>query len=512
MDCGAGDNLLLFFLAIWGEFSTLFSEASSTNALHESDGWRMAMKMLLREAFRLAIFKAIRYCMSSSFSGYMNLAIIGTGYVGLTTGTCFAEVGHHVICVDNNEEKVQALLRGQVPIYEPDLEELIVSNVSAGRLHFTTDLATAVRDCDIIFIAVPTPPQEDGSVDLSYIEGVSREIADLLTPEMGYRIVVDKSTVPVSTGIKVYQVIERYSRKGVDVDVVSNPEFLREGSAVHDLLNPDRVVIGADSQRAMDLMKRVYQPFNAPIVEVDLASAELIKHAANSFLALKISYINAVSAVCEKAGADVELVAMGIGMDKRISRHFLNAGLGYGGSCFPKDVKGFINVSEQLGAPLELLREVERVNAAQLERFLGRIRKKLWVLRNKRIAVWGIAFKQNTDDVRESVAVKLIKRLCDEGAIVTAYDPKAAETGARALDGYPVTIVDDMYECARDAEVLVVATEWKQFAMANLQKVREMMRLPIIFDGRNIIHGENALHAGFEYHSVGRKTLRPSKD
>jgi UDPglucose 6-dehydrogenase len=441
----------------------------------------------------------------------MNLAIIGTGYVGLTTGTCFAEVGHNVVCIDNNEAKVESLRLGKMPIYEPDLEEMIVSNVSAGRLTFSTDLAAAVRDCEIIFIAVPTPPHDDGSVDLSYIEAVTREIASILTPEMGYRVVVDKSTVPVSTGAKVYKVIERYSHRGVDVDVVSNPEFLREGSAVADLLHPDRIVIGSDSQRAMDLMKRVYQPFNAPIVEVDLASAELIKHAANSFLALKISYINAVSAVCEKAGADVELVAMGIGMDKRISRHFLNAGLGYGGSCFPKDVKGFINVAEQLGAPMEILKEVERVNEAQLERFVGRVRKKLWVLRNKRIAVWGIAFKQNTDDVRESVAVKLIKRLCDEGAIVTAYDPKAAETGAAALKGYSVTICDDMYDCVQDAEVLIVATEWKQFAMANLVKVRERMRLPIIFDGRNIIHGENAVHAGIEYHSIGRKNLYPNK-
>lgn len=446
-----------------------------------------------------------------SFVSNMNLAIIGTGYVGLTTGTCFAEVGHRVVCVDNNEEKVAALCRGKMPIYEPDLEDMIVSNVSAGRLEFTTDLGRAIRECEIVFIAVPTPPHEDGSVDLSYIEAVTREIAAVLSPELGYRVVVDKSTVPVSTGNKVYQVIERYSRKGVQIDVVSNPEFLREGSAVHDLLNPDRIVIGADSQRAMDLMKRVYQPFNAPIVEVDLASAELIKHAANSFLALKISYINAVSAVCEKAGADVELVAMGIGMDKRISRHFLNAGLGYGGSCFPKDVKGFINVAEHLGAPMEILKEVERVNAAQLERFIGRIRRKMWVLRNKRIAVWGIAFKQNTDDVRESVAVKLIRSLCAEGAIVTAYDPKASSTGAAALADCNVTICDDMYECTKDAEVLIVATEWKQFAMANLVKVRENMRLPILFDGRNIIHGENAVHAGFEYHSIGRKTLYPEK-
>lgn len=441
----------------------------------------------------------------------MNLAIIGTGYVGLTTGTCFAEVGHNVICVDNNAKKVDMLCNGKMPIYEPDLEEMIVSNVSAGRLHFSTDLEDAVRRSDIIFIAVPTPPHEDGSVDLSYIEEVSHAIADTLSPKLGYRIIVDKSTVPVSTGDRVSEVIKRYSPDEVDVDVVSNPEFLREGSAVSDLMNPDRVVIGADSQRAMDMMKRVYQPFNAPIVEVDLPSAEMIKHAANSFLALKISYINAVSAVCEKAGADVEQVAKGIGMDKRISRHFLNAGLGYGGSCFPKDVKGFINIADKLGAPLNILKEVEHINNRQCERFIERIRQKLWVLRNKRIAVWGIAFKQNTDDVRESVAVKLIRRLCEEGAVVTAYDPKAAESGAQALAGCSVTICDDMYECARDAEVLIVATEWRQFAMANLPKVREMMRLPIIFDGRNIIHGENAVSAGFEYHSVGRKSLYPTK-
>lgn len=441
----------------------------------------------------------------------MNIAIIGTGYVGLTTGTCFAEVGHTVVCVDNNESKVRALLQGKMPLYEPELEDMIESNVSAARLSFTTDLEKAVETCDIIFIAVPTPPHEDGSVDLSYIETVSHEIADALKPGLGYRIVVDKSTVPVSTGNRVMQVIKRYAAGDVDVDVVSNPEFLREGSAVQDLLHPDRIVIGADSQRAMDMMKRVYQPFNAPIVEVDQASAELIKHAANSFLAMKISYINAVSAVCEKAGADVELVAQGIGMDKRISGHFLNAGLGYGGSCFPKDVKGFINISEQLGVPLQLLKEVECVNARQLERFLGRIREKMWVLRNKRIAVWGIAFKQNTDDVRESVAVKLIRRLCEEGAVVRAYDPKASETGAEALAGTGAVICDDMYECARDAEVLIVATEWRQFALANLQKVKSLMRLPIIFDGRNLLHGENVVHAGFEYHSVGRKSLYPAK-
>lgn len=441
----------------------------------------------------------------------MNLAIIGTGYVGLTTGTCFAEVGHHVICVDNNQAKVQALRQGHMPIYEPGLEELIVKNTQSGNLRFTTDLAEAVAECDIIFIAVPTPPNSDGSVDLSYMEGVAHEIADALKPEYGYRIIVDKSTVPVGTGKKVLQVIHRYAGSEADVDVVSNPEFLREGSAVGDLMQPDRIVIGADSARAMEMMKQVYAPFQAPIVEVDLPSAELIKCAANSFLALKISYINSVSQVCEAAGADVELVAQGIGMDKRISRNFLNAGLGFGGSCFPKDIKGFINVSEQLGCPLEILKEVERINGVQLAHFHKRICDKMWVLKGKKVAVWGIAFKQNTDDVRESVAVKLIRLLAQDGALVSAYDPKAKETGRAALADCPVTYCDSMYDCLNGAEVLIIATEWKQFAQADWAEVRSRMALPIIFDGRNILPGETLVSHGFEYHSIGRKSLYPTE-
>lgn len=441
----------------------------------------------------------------------MNLAIIGTGYVGLTTGTCFAEVGHHVICVDNNQAKVQALRQGHMPIYEPGLEELIVKNTQSGNLRFTTDLAEAVAACDIIFIAVPTPPNSDGSVDLSYMEGVAHEIADALKPEYGYRIIVDKSTVPVGTGKKVLQVIHRYAGSEADVDVVSNPEFLREGSAVGDLMQPDRIVIGADSARAMEMMKQVYAPFQAPIVEVDLPSAELIKCAANSFLALKISYINSVSQVCEAAGADVELVAQGIGMDKRISRNFLNAGLGFGGSCFPKDIKGFINVSEQLGCPLEILKEVERINGVQLAHFHKRICDKMWVLKGKKVAVWGIAFKQNTDDVRESVAVKLIRLLAQDGALVSAYDPKAKETGRAALADCPVTYCDSMYDCLDGAEVLIIATEWKQFAQADWAEVRSRMALPIIFDGRNILPGETLVSHGFEYHSIGRKSLYPTE-
>ena len=300
----------------------------------------------------------------------MDISIIGSGYVGLVTGACFAEVGHNVICVDNDQRKVDALQKGQIPIYEPGLEEIVHRNVSAGQLRFTNNIEDGVTHSQIVFIAVPTPPQADGSVDMTYIERVAREIAEVLK---GYRVIVDKSTVPVKTGEKVSETIRRYNKTGVEFDVVSNPEFLREGCAVSDLMNPDRIVIGSNSDRALALMKKVYEPFMAPIMVTDINSAELIKHAANSFLALKISYINAISTICEASGADVEMVADGIGADKRIGRSFLSAGLGYGGSCFPKDVAAFIAISEQLGAPLTLLKEVQRVNRLQRERFLKKI-------------------------------------------------------------------------------------------------------------------------------------------
>lgn len=437
----------------------------------------------------------------------MNLTIIGSGYVGLTTGTCFAEMGHHVICVDNNEEKIRTLQGGSIPIYEPKLEDLIKKNVAVGRLEFSSSIAASIPESDVIFIAVPTPPNTDGSVDLTYIEKVAREIAQVLTPEMGYKVIVDKSTVPVKTGEKVRQTIKRYAGPQVLFDIVSNPEFLREGCAVDDLLHPDRIVIGANSERAMDVIKRVYQNIHAPILETDVNSAELIKHAANSFLALKISYINAVAKVCEKTGADVELVAEGIGMDKRISRHFLNAGLGYGGSCFPKDVKAFINISRTLGIPFTLLEEVERINDSQHTHFLAQLRDRLWVLKDKKIAVWGLAFKQNTDDIRESIALKLCQKLREEGAIVTATDPKAIHAARPQLEAMGVTPVEDMYECARDAEVLVIATEWSEYANADLHQLAEVMRNRIIFDGRNILSPANIRAVGFEYHSVGRPSI-----
>src|SRR5436305_869853 len=354
----------------------------------------------------------------------MDLAIIGSGYVGLVTGACFADVGHNVICVENDVQKVKLLQSGDVPIYEPGLEEVIHRNVSAHRLRFTGSIREGVDDSQIIFIAVPTPQQPDGDVDLSFLEKVARDIAAVLSD---YRVIVDKSTVPVKTGEKVAESIKRYNRHGADFDVVSNPEFLREGCAVADLMHPDRIVIGAQNPKAIDLMKKVYEPFMAPILVTDINSAELIKHAANSFLALKISYINALSAICEASGADVEKVADGIGMDRRIGRSFLYAGIGYGGSCFPKDIAAFIKISEQLGTPFNLLKEVQRINATQRERFLKVIRETLWVLRDKKIAVWGLAFKPNTDDLRSSVAIDLVADMLKEGAHVTAYDPKGME-------------------------------------------------------------------------------------
>lgn len=435
----------------------------------------------------------------------MKISIIGTGYVGLTSGTCFAEVGHEVTCVDNNPEKVATLLAGQVPIFEPGLEELVKSNVAAGRLKFTTSTEEGVRNSDVIFIAVPTPPQPDGSVDLSFIEKVAREIAQCLTPELGYRVIVDKSTVPVKTGDKVEQTVRRYAPAGVEFGVVSNPEFLREGCAVDDLLHPDRVVIGSNDDRALAYMQKIYEPFVAPVLVTDINSAELIKHAANSFLALKISYINAVANICEASGADVEKVAEGIGMDKRIGRAFLNAGLGYGGSCFPKDIKAFIHISETLGQPFGLLKEVESINAHQLDRFLNKIREKIWVFREKKIALWGLAFKQNTDDVRESVAIKLAQKMLGEGAIIAATDPEALGTAQKfgELNG-DISYHEDMYATLDGADCLVIATEWPSFAKADLLEIKKRLRTPLIFDGRNLIDPKDAKAAGLEYYSIGR--------
>jgi len=436
----------------------------------------------------------------------MDIAIIGSGYVGLVTGACFADVGHNVICVDNDEEKIKTLQAGRLPIYEPGLEEIVHRNVSAHRLHFSSSIREGVDKSHIIFIAVPTPPQPNGDVDLSFIEKVSREIADVLTD---YRVIVDKSTVPVKTGERVAETIKRYNRHGAKFDVVSNPEFLREGCAIHDLMHPDRVVIGAQSQHAVDLMKKVYEPFMAPVLVTGINSAELIKHAANSFLALKISYINAISAICDASGADVDKVADGIGMDRRIGRQFLNAGIGYGGSCFPKDVAAFIHISEQLGVPFTLLKEVQRINAGQKERFLKLIRDTLWVLREKKIAVWGLTFKPDTDDVRSSVAIELVDTMLREGAHVTVYDPKGMEKARELKAIADAKFAASALEAVDGAEALVIATEWNEFANVDLTALKRRMTTPIVFDGRNLLNPDTMGELGFHYHSIGRASIIP---
>jgi UDPglucose 6-dehydrogenase len=429
----------------------------------------------------------------------MKLTIIGTGYVGLVTGACFAEVGHHVICVDNDAAKVEMLQAGGIPIYEPGLEELVKKNTAAGRLSFTTSTADGVEKSDVVFIAVPTPPMADGSVDLSFIEKVAREIAAAMT---SYKIVVDKSTVPVNTGDKVAETIKRYCKAKVDFDVVSNPEFLREGFAVEDLMKPDRVVIGVRSQRPVPAMKEIYAPFEAPIIVTDINSAELIKHASNSFLALKISYINAISVICEAAGANVQEVANGMGMDERIGRRFLNPSLGFGGSCFPKDLSAFIKIAEQVGYDFGLLKEVQRINATQMERFLKKISDTLWVLKDKKIGVLGLAFKQNTDDVRMSPAIELCQRLQKEGAELRVHDPKAMDKARGVLPD--VTFVDDMNEVSDGCDALVVATEWDEFKKLDLERARRSLTHPIMFDGRNLFDPAEMERLGFIYKSIGR--------
>jgi UDPglucose 6-dehydrogenase len=429
----------------------------------------------------------------------VKIAIIGTGYVGLVTGTCFAEGGHQVVCVDCDSAKVDLLRSGGIPIYEPGLEELVRKNVAAGRLEFTTSTQEGVERSDAIFIAVPTPPQHDGSVDLSFIEGVARDIAGAMT---GYRIVVDKSTVPVRTGEKVAETIRRYCKAKVDFDVVSNPEFLREGFAVEDFMKPDRVVIGVPSPRPVAAMKEIYEPYRAPVIVTDINSAELIKHAANSFLALKISYINAISTICELSGANVEEVAHGIGMDQRIGRRFLDASLGFGGSCFPKDLSAFIAIAEQLGYDFGLLKEVQRINVLQMDRFIKKIADTLWVIKTKTIGVLGLAFKQNTDDVRMSPAIEVCQRLQKMGASLRVYDPKAMEKARGVLKN--VTWVDNMDAVAEGCDALVVATEWPEFKQLDLDRARKVMTHPILFDGRNLFDPDEMERQGFIYKSIGR--------
>jgi nucleotide sugar dehydrogenase len=434
----------------------------------------------------------------------MRLTVVGAGYVGLTTAVCFAHLGNEVMVVEKLLEKVQALKEGKVPFYEPGLEEMLRENLSLGRLFFTTDLKEGLDFSDVIFICVGTPQKPDGSADLSQVEEVARETARFME---GYKLLVEKSTVPVNTHKLIKRTVERYlKRRGkiLEFDVASNPEFLREGSAVRDFLEPDRIVIGVESERARRIMEELYKDFKCPIIFTDPATSELIKHASNSFLAMKISYINMVADLCEKVGADVRLVAEGMGYDKRIGREFLRAGIGWGGSCFPKDIKAFIKMAKDHGVDFSLLEEVDKINQRRAVQFVEKVKSVLWSLKDKTLAVWGLSFKPNTDDIREAPSLRLVPMLLKEGARLRLYDPKAMENFKKLYPpGKDLDYAPDMYSAVEGASALLIFTEWEEFQRADLSRVKELMELPIIIDGRNIYEPEVVRGLGFEYYGVG---------
>jgi UDPglucose 6-dehydrogenase len=432
----------------------------------------------------------------------MNISIIGSGYVGLVTGTCFAELGNKVICADNDVKKITALKKGIIPIYEQGLEELIRNNVKKKRLIFTSSIKDAVKSSGVIFIAVGTPPLHNGEADLTGIENVARNIAVNMA---GYRLIVEKSTVPVETGEWVKHTISTYVRHKVKFDVASNPEFLREGSAINDFMHPDRIVIGVESDKAKEILVSLYKPLNAPLVITNIKSAELIKHASNAFLATKISYINAISRICDTVGADVREVAQGMGLDKRIGRAFLNAGVGYGGSCFPKDLDAFITISEKLGYNFELLKAVRKINEEQKDFILKKIKDVLWIVKDKTIGVLGLSFKPDTDDIRNAPSLDLITALQAGGAKIRVYDPQAAKKAKDIL--CRVVFCKDPYEVCRGSDCLVIATEWDEFRRLNLVKVKKLLKRPLVVDGRNIYEPEKMRKLGLRYISVGRKDI-----
>jgi UDPglucose 6-dehydrogenase len=442
----------------------------------------------------------------------MKLAVVGTGYVGLVTGTCFADLGNEVVCVDIDEEKIAGLQAGRIPIYEPGLEELVRRNTAAERLAFTTDLPAAVRSAEIIFIAVGTPPLPSGEADLSAVRSVAAVIgANLDAPG---KIVINKSTVPVGTGDLVTEIIESESGGAQPFHVVSNPEFLREGSAIGDSMEPDRVVIGTNNAAAGEKVADLYRVLTKNIVITDRLSAEMIKYTSNALLATKISFINEIANICDLVGADVEAVADAVGLDSRIRRAFLNAGVGYGGSCFPKDTKALIDTAARHGYDFHILRAVEEVNAQQPLRLVDRLRVLVDGLQGRTIALWGLSFKPNTDDMREAPSLKIIERLLEEGAVVRGYDPVAGETARAALDelGLGIEFAAGMYEACRDADALAVVTEWNQFKDADLERVKQLLNAPVLVDGRNIYDPRRVAGLGFAYRSMGRSALGARSD
>lgn len=439
----------------------------------------------------------------------MNIAIVGTGYVGLVSGTCFADTGANVTCVDVDAQKIERLQRGEIPIFEPGLDELVLKNVKAGRLHFTTDLASVLDDVQIVFSAVGTPPDEDGSADLKYVLQVARTIGQHINH---YVVVVTKSTVPVGTAAKVRRTIEeeleKRGMKDLEFDVASNPEFLKEGNAIKDFMSPDRVVVGVESEHAKKVLTKLYKPFlinNFRVIFMDIPSAEMTKYAANSMLATRISFMNDIANLCERVGADVNMVRAGIGADTRIGRKFLYAGCGYGGSCFPKDVKALIKTADQNGYSMEVLKAVERVNERQKSILFEKLQRAFegQSLKGKTIAVWGLSFKPETDDMRESTALVMIQLLLDAGCTVRAYDPVAMNECKRRI-GDVITYCNDMYDAVLDADALLLFTEWKEFRLPTWAVVKKAMKRSLVIDGRNIFDSEDLEENGFEYHCIGK--------
>ncbi len=428
----------------------------------------------------------------------MNIAVIGSGYVGLVSGGCFADLGNNVVCVDIDEKKIKMLNEGKVPIYEPGLEELIKKNMKEERLSFTTNLDAAVNSSELIFICVGTPPNKCGDCDLFYVENVARQIAAAAKEK---KIIVDKSTVPVETGEKVRETLRQNNPHNIEFDVVSNPEFLREGSALEDFMKPDRIVIGSSSKEALEKMNELYKPLNAPIIETTIESAEIIKHASNSFLATKISFINMVANLCDAVNADINEVALGMGLDKRVGKSFLNAGIGYGGSCFPKDVEAFVKIGEKHKCNFSLLNDVQSLNKEQRKIFTRKIQDALWVVRDKKIAILGLAFKPNTDDIREAPAVDIIGSLLEDGAKISAYDPEAAENVKKIFPD--IEYCKTPYDTMKNADALVIVTEWDEFKNLDFEKVKKLLKQPLVIDGRNLFSRNEMISKGFNYIGMG---------
>jgi UDPglucose 6-dehydrogenase len=450
----------------------------------------------------------------------MRISIIGAGYVGLTTAVCLAEIGHEVVCADSDEQKLDLLRKGRPPFYEPHLAKALESTHASGRLRFT-ETAEAIKASEVIFICVGTPPLENGEADLSAIENVAHQIAEECE---GYRLIVDKSTVPVQTAQQLRKSFQHYGKASLQCDVASNPEFLREGSAVEDSLHPDRIVVGVDCERAATILKEIYEPIlehrfqcpihrdcpkrEVPFIVTDTNSAELIKHASNAFLATKISFINMVADLCEAAGADVAKVAQGMGLDPRIGPSFLRPGIGFGGFCFPKDLQAFVHIADTFGCDFSLLKEVEKINLRRADQVISKLKKEMWVLSGKTVALWGLAFKPNTDDVRFAPSFSIIRRLLSERVTVRAYDPEAMDKAKVEIPD--ITYCGDMYEAAKGADAVLLLTEWDQFRQVDWARVRSLVRRPLVLDGRNMYSADDVVKHGFVYIGVGKKTSTPA--